>query len=250
MEKKDVDKIVNWIKDFFAKNKFAKGAILGMSGGKDSLIVAKLCSLALGSENVFGLIMPNGKMKDISDAIKTCELLGIRYEIADISSAYQNILQNTTNIYQKYNVNLTDVTTTNIAPRLRMTLLYSVAGSMNYLVANTSNLSEKMVGYTTKWGDNVGDFAPLVDLTKTEVCELGLLLGLPDELVNKVPDDGLSGLSDEQKLGFSYDELDNFIRNGKKDKNYDKIIQKHKNSSHKRNKISKFKYDIKNHFEI
>ena len=141
------------------------------------------------------------------------------------------------------------MTTFNVPPRLRMVTLYSIAGSLGYLVANTSNLSEGMVGYTTKWGDNVGDFGPLANFTKEEVCEIGILLGLPDRLVNKIPDDGLSGQSDEEKLGFSYAELDNFIRHGKKGEKFDKISHMHKISQHKRIGVVKYENDLKNYFD-
>ena len=145
---------------------------------------------------------------------------------------------------------LSKVTTLNIAPRLRMNLLYSAAATLGYLVANTSNLSEKMVGYSTKWGDAVGDFAPLLSLTKTEVQELGLKLGLPEDLVYKKPADGLTGSTDEEVLGFTYDELDDYIRNGIKSNNFEKILKMHKSSSHKRNPIKTFECGKKNHFEF
>ena len=131
-----------------------------------------------------------------------------------------------------------------------MTTLYSIAGSLNYLVANTSNLSEASVGYTTKWGDNIGDFAPIANFTKTEVCEIGKLLNLPKDLVYKTPSDGLSGKTDEDKLGFSYAELDEFIRTGKKGKRFDIINKKHKLSEHKRLGTIKFTYKKQNYFDM
>jgi len=237
MTKQNVQQIIDWIKEYFNKNSFAKGVVLGMSGGKDSLVVAKLCTLALGKEKVFGVIMPNGKMKDINDAIVTCQLLGIDYDIVDIESSYNDIITETKEILEKRGKTLTDVSTINTAPRLRMTTLYAVAGSMGYLVANTSNLSERMVGYSTKWGDSVGDFAPIANFTKNEVCEIGLLLGLPVNLVTKTPSDGLSGKSDEDKLGITYDSLDNIIRTGTKNNDYEKILRMYKNSTHKRGSI-------------
>ena len=246
MNKRVVNNLIDWIFEYVKSTK-AKGVVVGMSGGKDSLIVAKLCAMALGSENVFGIIMPNGKMIDIDDAIKSCNLLGIEYTTIKIGNCYDTMIDNVKKAIP--NNNVLDVTVINTAPRLRMTTLYAVAGSLNYLVANTSNLSETMVGYTTKWGDNVGDFSPIANFTKTEVCELGILLGLPDELVNKPPRDGLSGKSDEDKLGFSYGELDNLIRKNIKGKNYDKIVLAHKKSLHKRNPIAKFKKIGKNYLK-
>ena len=246
MNKKEIDKVIDWIKNY-VKSANANGVVVGMSGGKDSLVVAGLCVRALGKENVLGIIMPNGKMKDKNDALQTCKLLEINYKIININNCYKNMLKNVTKALNTKD--LSSVTTINTAPRIRMTTLYAIAGSLNYLVANTSNLSETMVGYTTKWGDNVGDFAPLARFTKTEVCEIGLLLGLPDHLVNKTPSDGLSGKSDEDKLGFSYDELDDYIRKGKKGKNFDVILKKHKIASHKINPIKKYDYNKKNYFE-
>lgn len=238
--------IIEYIKNY-VESSHAKGVVLGMSGGKDSLVVAKLCAEAIGSENVFGVIMPKGEMTDIDDAVKTCEFLKIKYEIANIENSFNDTVNLTKNILKTDE--LSSVTLLNISPRLRMNLLYAVGGTLGYLVANTSNLSEKMVGYSTKWGDGVGDFAPLANLTKTEVCKLGIALGLPDELVNKKPADGLTGKTDEDVMGFSYAELDNFIRNGIKGENFEKILKMHKVSAHKRNPISSFSKGIKNYFD-
>jgi len=247
MERIEIDNIINWIKDY-VKNAYAKGVVLGMSGGKDSLIVAKLCSLALGEDKVFGIIMPNGEMCDYDDAVRTCKLLKIPYTIIDITSYNNLLIESVDNTLKQLNIPLSEVSTINTPPRLRMTTLYAIAGSLNYLVANTSNLSEIMVGYSTKWGDGVGDFAPIANLTKTEVCELGLLLDLPKELVIKIPSDGLSGKSDEEKLGFTYSSLDTFIRTGEKDKAIDKILSAHKKTAHKRGEIAKYPYNKTNHF--
>ena len=241
MNKEMIDELVNWIRDY-VNSSGAKGVTLGMSGGKDSLVVAKLCTLALGEKNVFGVIMPNGEMSDKSDAVRTCELINIPYTTINIKSVYDDILNKTKDAVK---TDLSEVTTINAAPRIRMNMLYAIAGTLNCLVANTSNLSEASVGYCTKWGDNVGDFAPLLNFTKTEVCEIGLMLGLPNELVNKTPSDGLSGKSDEAKLGYSYEELDNLIRNGIKGENYDKIIRANRITAHKRNAIARFENNIK-----
>ena len=243
--KKLKNEIIEFIREY-VKNSGLSGVVLGMSGGKDSLVTAKLCAEAIGPENVFGIIMPDGKMKDIEIAKRECELLGINYNIIDSEKITTPIKLETSKILQTSN--LSDVTTLNIAPRVRMTVLYSVAGTLGCLVANTSNLSEAMIGYTTKWGDNVGDFAPLGNLTKSEVCELGLELGLPKELVMKMPEDGLSSKTDEDKIGFSYTELDEYIRTGKKSKNFNKIMKMHNASAHKRDLPPKFDPEIENHF--
>lgn len=238
-----VNRLIEWVKNYLKKAS-AKGVVIGMSGGKDSYVTAGLCVRALGEDKVYGLIMPNGDMKDCAIAEDSCRSLGINYSIVNINDIYNLYIKET----QKICPELSQVTTINIPPRIRMNMLYAVAGSKGYLVANTSNLSEKEVGYTTKWGDNVGDFAPLVNFTKSEVVEIGLLLGLKKEYVLKLPDDGLSGKTDEEKLGFSYQSLDNFIRNGEKNEDFDKIIKMHKQNLHKR-KIESFDSGLKNYFD-
>ena len=244
--KNTINNIVKFIKEYVEGAK-SKGVVVGMSGGKDSLIVAKLCALALGKENVFGVTMPNGPMLDKQIAKEHCELLGIDYAEVDISKAYEDVVLKTGQIVGEENI--TEVSLVNIAPRLRMTYLYSIAGSKGCLVVNTSNLSEIMIGYSTKWGDGVGDFAPIADLTKTEVCELGIALELPQKYVLKKPDDGLSGKTDEEKLGFTYDELDSYIRNGVKGENFEKISRLFKINTHKRAYLPKYKTELKNYFE-
>lgn len=246
MDKIELEKIINWVKNYVEK--CADGVVIGMSGGKDSLVTAKICTEALGKDKVLGVIMPNGEMKDNAIAKKSCEILGVRYYEININNLYNIIINNTQTILNIENKNLSTVTTFNVPPRLRMITLYAIAGSMNYLVANTSNLSEGMVGYTTKWGDNVGDFSVLADFTKDEVCQLGSLLGLPKELVYKIPDDGLTGKTDEEKLGFSYQELDDFIRSGIKSDKFEIISNMHKSSCHKRSGVVKYNYQAKNFF--
>lgn len=242
----ETEKIIEYIKNY-VKNAHSKGVVIGMSGGKDSFVTAKLCSLALGNQNVFGVIMPDGKMKDITVAEQECKLLNIRYTTLDIKGVTDQIKLNTKAALKTEE--LSEVTLVNIAPRVRMTTLYSIAGTLGYLVVNTSNLSESMIGYTTKYGDSVGDFAPLLTLTKTEVCNLGLELGLPEKFVLKKPDDGLSGKTDEEKIGFTYDELDEYIRTGNKGENFDKILKMHKNSAHKRGIINRFESGKQNYFD-
>lgn len=247
--KNEIAKIEKWIKDYVT-NAHADGVVIGISGGKDSMIVAKLCANALGNQKVFGVIMPNGEMSDKSDAIQTCKILDIPYTIINIQNSYNSIISNISPALSQNNKQITSITTINTAPRVRMTTLYAIAGSLNYLVANTSNLSETMIGYSTKWGDNAGDFAPIASFTKTEVCKIGLELGLPDSLVNKVPSDGLSGKSDEEKLGFTYENLDNFIRTGETSnkEDYSKFMKKHSLALHKINGVSKYKNNLLNHF--
>lgn len=246
MLKEEMNRVIEFIRNYFKENSFAKGVVIGMSGGKDSLIAAKMCIEALGKDKVLGVIMPNGEMIDKNDAVISCEMLGIKYVTTNISEAYESVINSAKDVLNK---EVNSVTKINTAPRIRMTMLYAIAGSLDYLVVNTSNLSETMVGYTTKWGDNVGDIAPLANLTKSEVCEIGLLLGLPNELVNKKPSDGLSGKSDEDNMGISYDNLDNYIRKGLMNDDVSKINKMHKYSKHKRIGVVKCENNLPNYLK-
>lgn len=228
--KKECENIINWIKEYFEAQPNAKGAIIGISGGKDSLVAAKLLVEALGKESVFGVLMPNGEQKDIADSLRVVDILGINYKIVNIEKAYNGLLEA---IADK---NLSIDAKINIPPRIRMTTLYAIGTNINYRICGTGNKSEGFVGYTTKWGDNAFDFNPIGDLTTGEVVAVGDSLGLPYELVHKTPSDGLSGKSDEDKLGFSYDKINEYIENGScGDKEVDKKIKlKHEYNKHKR----------------
>lgn len=199
---------VQWIRDWFEVNGKDCNAVIGISGGADSTVVAALCVEALGKDRVFGVLMPNGEQSDISDSINLVNHLDILYTTVNIQDAYYDIVNN---------IDLpliSNQTKTNLPPRIRMATLYAISQSVNGRVANTCNLSEDWVGYSTRYGDSVGDFSPLSNLTKTEVKEIGRVLGLPNELVYKVPSDGLCGKTDEDNLGFTYDVLDKYIRTG------------------------------------
>ena len=208
--KLEIENIVAWIQDWFEKSGPKASAVIGISGGKDSTIVAALLVKALGKDRVIGVLMPNGAQADINDSYKVCEFLGINKYVINIDQAYQHILR-----AMGFNlINVSKQTEENLPPRLRMSVLYAVSQSVNGRVCNTCNLSEDWVGYSTRYGDSVGDFSPLSNYTVTEVKEIGHYLGLPDELVDKTPIDGLCGKSDEENLGFTYAELDQYIRNG------------------------------------
>lgn len=213
---------VQWIQNFFETNGKGCNAVIGISGGADSTVVAALCVEALGKDRVIGVLMPNGEQNDIDDSVTLCEFLNIKFTQINIKNAYYGILNEMCNLFvpkengsytTDYHI-ISDQTIFNLPPRLRMATLYAVSQSLNGRVANTCNLSEDWVGYSTRYGDSVGDFSPLSNLTKTEVKEIGRVLGLPDELVYKVPSDGLCGKTDEDNLGFTYDVLDKYIRTG------------------------------------
>lgn len=203
---------VEWIRDFFAHNGPDCNAVLGISGGKDSSVAAALCVEALGADRVIGVLMPNGEQADIDCSLKLVNHLGIRYYIVNIKDAVEGI-----KAAMPADLPLSTQSVTNLPPRIRMTTVYAVSQSVNGRVCNTCNLSEDWVGYSTRYGDSVGDFSPLSRLTVAEVKEIGHLLGLPYDLVEKVPIDGLCGKTDEDNLGFTYAVLDRYIRTGEID---------------------------------
>ena len=208
--KKVLNELTVWIRDWFEENGRDCNAIVGISGGKDSSVAAALCVRALGVDRVIGVLMPNGEQSDIAMSRLLVEHLGIRHFVVNIHDGYQGLLG-------EVRRQLGDVsrdTEINLAPRLRMATLYAVSQSNNGRVANTCNLSEDWVGYSTRYGDSAGDFSPLSMLCVREVKALGRELGLPECLVEKVPIDGLCGQTDEEKLGFTYAALDAYIRDG------------------------------------
>ena len=215
--------IIKWIQKWFEDNGPDCKAVIGISGGKDSSIVAALCVQALGVDRVLGVLMPNIKGQD-ADAYRLVKHLNLPHVVVPIEEAYNDIVHN---IINRTQLSMTDQAFINLAPRLRMTTLYAVSQSVNGRVANTCNLSEIYIGWETRWGDAVGDFAPLAGLTCTEVIALGKELDLPLDLIEKVPSDGLCDRSDEEAFGFSYDELDRWIRLGEKGENLGKLRSLH-----------------------
>ena len=188
---------VEWIRDFFEKNGKGCNAVVGISGGKDSSIVAALCAEALGRDRVIGVLMPCGEQHDIDMAKLLVDTLGIKHYIVNIKDAVEGVTKNIP-------FELSAQSRTNLPPRIRMSVLYAVSQSNNGRVANTCNLSEDWVGYSTRYGDAAGDFSPCSYLTVNEMKQIGRLIGLPDVLVDKVPIDGLCGKTDEDNLGFTY----------------------------------------------
>ena len=201
------DECVQWIRDFFKENGPDCNAVVGISGGKDSSIAAALCVEALGKDRVIGVLMPCGEQHDIDMAYMLVNHLDIKHYVVNIKDAIEGLKASMP-------LELSTQSITNMPPRIRMTTLYAVSQSCNGRVVNTCNLSEDWVGYSTRYGDAAGDFSPLCNLTVQEVKEIGRLLSLPDVLVDKVPIDGLCGKTDEDNLGFTYAELDKYIRTG------------------------------------
>lgn len=202
------DELVKWIKEWFEQNGKGCNAVIGISGGKDSSVVAALCVEALGKNHVFGVLMPNGEQADIQDSLKLVNHLDIKHTSVNIQDAYYDIISN---IDLPLISNQTKI---NLPARLRMATLYAVSQSISGRVANTCNLSEDWIGYSTRWGDSVGDFSPLANLTSDEVVAVGDACGLPYELTHKTPSDGLCGKTDEDNFGFTYEVLNKYIRTG------------------------------------
>jgi NAD+ synthase len=209
VEKTTTD-LIQWVQRWFDENGQGCNAVIGISGGKDSSVVAAVCVAALGKERVIGVLMPNGEQSDIDCSMQLVKHLGIPYYVCNIKKSFDGVLEQ----MQESGIEITKQTRVNLAPRIRMATLYAVSQSKNGRVANTCNLSEDWVGYSTRYGDMAGDFSPLSRLTVQEVKAIGKHLGLPINLVDKVPSDGLTGNTDEDNLGFTYAALDKYIREG------------------------------------
>ena len=252
--------IVEWIHNWFHENGEGCTAVIGLSGGKDSAVVAALCVEALGADRVFGVFMPNSRQcaetkiakhlesieADYNDVELLAKHLGIKWRMVDIGEAYYDILSGIEccNYVDGSQMNSTPQARINLSPRIRMSVLYAVAQSIHGRVANTCNLSEDWVGYSTRYGDSVGDFSPLSMLTTDEVIEIGLACGLPEEIVRKTPSDGLCGKIDEDNLGFTYSTLNEYIRWGtcEDSKTKELIDEKHKKNMFKLKPMPKFDY--------
>lgn len=220
------ENIINNIREWF-KQSGSKTAVINVSGGADSTYVAWCLVKALGKENVYGLIQPNGKQKDIDDALEVVNTLGISFSVINIETIYKTMVSNMKSNNKDMLINL--------APRIRMTLAYAQANAINGRVIGTGNASERYVGYFTKWGDGACDFNPIKDICKTDLIKMGLELGIPEHLIKKTPADGLTDKTDEEKYGFTYEVLDNYIKTGVCEdwKIKEKIDRMHKNSRHK-----------------
>lgn len=231
---------VEWIREFFEQNGKDCKAVIGISGGKDSSVAAALCVEALGRDRVVGVLMPKGEQHDIDMAQLLVSHLGIKSFEINIKDAFDVL----TSAFPK-ELEMTPQAITNLPPRLRMATVYAVSQCVNGRVVNTCNLSEDWVGYSTRYGDAAGDFSPMANMCVREVKEIGRVLGLPDVLVDKVPIDGLCGKTDEDNLGFTYETLDKYIRDGiEPDKETkEKIDRLHNMNLFKLQLMPSFKWD-------
>ena len=224
-----LDNIINWMSDFKTKNN-VNGVVLGLSGGKDSTVVAMLAKKVFGG-NVVAVSMPNGEQSDIADVQAIIKSLALTATTVNIKNTFDQLVYDT-------HMNISDKAKTNIAPRIRMTVLYSIAQSLGYLVIGTGNKSEAMIGWTTKFGDSACDFNPIGHLTCREVISIGLELadefGLDRSYIVKKPADGLTSKTDEDNFGFTYDELDNYLIYGIEGPNIEKIKAMITWAAHKR----------------
>lgn len=234
--KYEINLVIDWIKNY-VKNSGAKGVVIGNSGGKDSAVVIGLCTKALGKENVLAVSLPcNSISEDLEDANLVANTFMVNTLTIDLTKTYSILSSNIEDVLSE---KLIANSAINISPRLRMTTLYAIAMQYGYLVVGTGNACEAFIGYTTKWGDNASDFNPLAEFTVSEVLEIAKILGIPDKIINKAPNDGLGLGSDEEKLGITYREVEEYIKTGTT-KNVNsclKIEKLHKQSEHKRNKI-------------
>lgn len=248
----NVEKVTNevivWIRDWFVQNGKGCKCFVAVSGGKDSTIVAKLCVEALGADRVIGVMMPCGVQKDISDSIRVCEYLGIKNYTINIEGAVNATLKQ----MEDAGIEITNQTRVNLPPRIRMSTLYAVSQSHNGRVSNNCNLSENICGFSTRYGDDAGDFSPLSNLTTVEIIQIGDYLGIPYDLVHKTPMDGLNTnengdyITDEDILGVKYSDIHMYAREPYKLKItnlsvFEKIQQKEINNAFKLKPIPAYK---------
>lgn len=242
---KEAENAIKWIRNYIKKTG-AKGIIVGNSGGKDSATVIAMAAKAIGKENVLAVAMPCfSNNNDLEDAKLVAKTFGVKFIKVDLSNSYKEIEKEiNTQLAEK----LSKEATINIKPRLRMTTLYGIAQTLEYLVIGTSNLSEIMVGYTTKWGDSSSDFNPIGNFTVEEVLEIGEILGVPEKILKKAPTDGLGEKTDEEKMGIKYRQIAEMIETGDTEEKAKKeILRMHQNSKHKRNIIPIYTFERENY---
>lgn len=243
----EAENAIKWIKDYVEKVG-AKGLVIGNSGGKDSATVIAMTVKAIGKENVIAVSMPCHSISDdFEDAKLVADTFGVKFLKVDLSKAYNEMEEEIENSLGK---ELSNEACINIKPRLRMTTLYGIAQSLGYLVIGTGNLCETMVGYTTKWGDNSSDLNPIGNFTVDEVLEIGRSLGVPSKILEKAPNDGLGGKTDEEKMGIKYRQIAEMIEKGETEEQAkEEIIKRYKSSKHKRELVPVYKFERKNYLE-
>lgn len=239
---KEVEEITKWIKNYVEKSK-ADGVVVGNSGGKDSATVIALVRKALGKDKVLAISMPCNSIKsDKDDAKLVADTFGVNQLEIDLTNTYETLEMEIEGAILAKDEWREKEAKINTKPRLRMTTLYYIAQTLNYLVIGTGNKCEAIVGYTTKWGDSAHDFNPIADFTVDEVLQIGKYLGVPSQIIEKAPSDGLGSLTDEEKLGVTYKQIAEYIETGKTEEKALEIIKKKERiSRHKREKIPFYK---------
>ena len=243
----EAENAIKWIKDYVEKVG-AKGLVIGNSGGKDSATVIAMTVKAIGKENVIAVSMPCHSISDdFEDAKLVADTFGVKFLKVDLSKAYNEMEEEIENSLDE---KLSKEACINIKPRLRMTTLYGIAQSLGYLVIGTGNLCEAIVGYTTKWGDNSSDLNPIGNFTVDEVLEIGRILGVPNKILEKAPNDGLGGKTDEEKMGIKYSQIAEMIEKGETEEQAkEEIIKRYKSSKHKRELVPVYEFERKNYLE-
>ena len=238
--KEQTQNAIQWIKEY-VQNTGAKGVVVGNSGGKDSATVLAMATKAIGNKRVVSVTMPcYSSHEDIEDAQLVARTFGVESLKVDLSSCYEHM-------ESQIPLSLSKEAAINIKPRLRMTTLYGIAQTLGYLVIGTGNLCETMVGYTTKWGDSACDFNPIGNFTKDEVLQIGKILGVPEKILKKAPNDGLGGQTDEEKMGITYCQITQMIETGNtQTEAKQEILRRFQNSKHKREKIPVYRFERKN----
>ena len=242
----EAENAIKWIKNY-VDSCGAKGVVIGNSGGKDSAVVIAMATKALGKENVLAIAMPCNSIKeDLADARLVAEKFGVRTLEIDLSDTYNTLESSINSELESLDIELNNDSKINIKPRMRMMTLYGVAQSFGCLVIGTGNLCERMVGYTTKWGDSASDFNPIANFTVDEVLAIGEYLGVPDKIIHKAPNDGLGGQTDEEKMGVTYKQIAEYIETGRTDESVMENIEKrNRTSKHKRELIPVYEIDRK-----
>lgn len=242
----ETNNAIKWLKDYVEKTG-AKGVVVGNSGGKDSATVIAMATKALGKDHVVTVSMPcNSVQSDFEDAKLVADTFEVPFLKVDLSETYADMEDTINTSLCDLKTELNKEAKINIKPRLRMATLYGIAQSLKYLVIGTGNLCESLVGYTTKWGDNACDFNPIANFTVPEVLAIGKYLGVPDKIINKSPNDGLGGKTDEEKMGVSYIQIEEYIETGRTRPDAMLKIEKlNQISKHKRNPIPVYDFPRK-----